>query len=155
MATSHGSSLPGGNHNRNLDRVNRKEDHTTTALTILRWISFLPLACVSGILGGMLIEFIGRVSITFAGFDSYSFVTNALITALSGIGMGAVIVWVGTYIAPSNIRKVSVILTGVILICSIIYAIHYFQMADYWSIYFISAINCGSIGTLIVLEKND
>lgn len=83
------------------------------ALDVLRWIGFLPAALLAAWLAWILINVLGRLSLSWAGVDPEGFQGKLQSMVVGHTAMGAVFVYVGAKIAPYHKVVVAFILGGI------------------------------------------
>lgn len=86
------------------------------AINILRWIVFMPCAFLGAQLAWILINILGRFSLSFVGIYADSFLGQFYFNTAGSSAMGAAFVYIGTVISPSHRKIVAYILAGVGLI---------------------------------------
>ena len=93
------------------------ETHTSNkAIVVIRWIVFLPIAFFAAWLGWILINVLGRFSLSFVGFDADSFLGQYYFNSAGSVAMGAAFVYIGAIIAPSHQKNVAYALAGLGLV---------------------------------------
>jgi hypothetical protein len=85
---------------------------------IFRWIVFLPCAAIAALLGWYIVNFIGRIGLSFVQFDPKSFVAQLYFNTAGHAAMAIAFVYVGSKIAPFRSRRVAYILSGLWLLFS-------------------------------------
>lgn len=100
-------------------------------IKILKWIGILPIAIISYILGYLLFYFLGIISFKWGLFFLPNSILDAINTiwtyiATAGISAG-VAVYLGSVVAPSGKRIVSVVLATILCSLLIISVMIYIQ----------------------------
>lgn len=95
-----------------------QESTKALPVLLLRWIAFLPVAFASAWLAWIVMNVLGRWSLTFAGVEAGSFFDLVFQTTTAHAVMGGVFVVIGTKIAPTHRRVVIFILAGIAVLLS-------------------------------------
>lgn len=111
------------------------ENNTSSPITILRWIAFLPVALGAAGLSWILINILGRFSLGYVGMHLDSFLGQFYFNTAGHAAMGAVFVFVGANIAPSHRKIVAYCLAGIGLVVSGFMLFPAIMIENYWAIW--------------------
>jgi hypothetical protein len=87
-------------------------------IIVLRWVSFFPSALLSAWLAWILLNIIGKLSLTFVGFNSESFIAELYYNTAGHSAMGLAFIYVGAKIAPAYKKIVTYVLAGLGILIS-------------------------------------
>ena len=85
---------------------------------VLRWLALLPASFLAAWLGWILINLLGRFSLSFAGVDSESFMAQLYFNTAGHSAAGAAFVFAGAKTAPMRHNLVAFVLGGLAILIS-------------------------------------
>ncbi len=86
------------------------------AIDVLRWVAFIPGATLGAWLAWILLNFLGRFSLSYVGVEPDSFLGQLYLNTAGHAAMGAAFVYLGAKIAPYHQRIVVYVLAGLGLV---------------------------------------
>ena len=111
------------------------ENKSSSPISILRWIVFLPGAPGAAWLAWVLINILGRFSLGYVGIQSNSFLGQFYFNTAGQAAMGAAFVFVGAYIAPYHRKFVAYCLAGIGFVISGFMLFPAIMVKNYWAIW--------------------
>ena len=118
----------------------------TTALTVLRWIAFIPAALLSCVVGRFVFVLINRWGMIQYGAEPGTFVWRIFDQYVSGLVLGAIFVYVSAYVAPSKKKPVAVVGAAIVLVLGGFLLFPSILVGEYWAIFEIICMGLGACG---------
>lgn len=103
-------------------------------IDVLRWVVFIPGAALGAWLAWILLNILGKFSLSYAGFDPDSFIGQLYFNTAGHAAMGAAFVFIGAKIAPSYRKIIAYCLAGVGLVISGFMLFPAIMIKNYWAI---------------------
>ncbi|QDV88992.1 hypothetical protein RAS2_00510 [Phycisphaerae bacterium RAS2] len=114
-------------------------------ITVFRWVAVLPASFVAAWLAYLLVVFGNRL--TMLGYvDPDSFLARGFVALMSHMVLGAVIIYVACFVAPSNRPAVAAIMTALTLLLIGVAAYFAVLKPDYWALF---GGVCAAAGTCV------
>jgi len=101
---------------------------------ILRWILFLPAACIAALLAWFAVSLGNRITMG-RYIDPDSFLSRVFIEWISHAAMGAAFVYIGAKVAPDHRTIVAYALSCLSLVGAGFLLFPAFLLADYWAVW--------------------
>ncbi len=126
----------------------RKEN---PAMTVLRWIAFLPASIISGYLAWFLLKLVNRVSFSMTGVNPDALLSRIFIERVSQGFLGAAIVYVAAQIVPSHKTVIVFVMAGLTILGAGIAMFPSIIMKNLWAIYgcICMAVGAGGVAWLV------
>ena len=120
------------------------------AIDVLRWVAFIPGAALGAWLAWMLLNILGRFSLSYAGVDPDSVIGQLYFNTAGHAAMGAACEYLGAKIAPYHQRTVAYVLTGLGLVLGGFALFPAIMVGGGWAIWG-SICTVGGVGTAVYL----
>jgi hypothetical protein len=85
-------------------------------INVFRWVVFIPGAVLGAWLAWIILNILGRFSLSYAGVEPESFIAQLYFNTAGHAAMGAAFVYVGAKIAPTHQRVVAYVMSGLGLV---------------------------------------
>ena len=125
-----------------------------TVAVFIRWLAFLPVAILAAIVAQFLTNILNTFSLSYVFIEPGSFLGKIRILLIGNVVFGAVLVFVGAFIAPTRKHFVAAVLAGLLLIGTGAVTVLAIFSKQYWNIFAMLAGNIGSIGMALSIHKN-
>jgi len=132
------------------------DSHPTqiTALTVIRWIAFIPAALLACVVGRFLFVLINRwVMLRYV--EPETFMWRIFDQYISGLALGAIFVYVAAYVAPSNKKPVAVVSAAISLILAGFLLFPSILVGEYWAIFEIVCMGFGACGVAYAIFADE
>jgi hypothetical protein len=113
-------------------------------LNILRWIGFIPAAFLGAWLAWLVVFYLNQLTMGVKGIDTNDFFPRLTVEVLSHGAMGAVFIYIGSNIVPSNQKIVTYLLTVFVLLIAGFLAFPAVLQGDWWAIVGVIAVSSGA-----------
>ncbi len=123
---------------------------SSKAIDILRWVAFLPGAAVAAWLAWILINILGRFSLSYVGITSDSIWGQFYFNTAGHSAMGAAFVYIGAKIVPSYRKVVAYVLAGAALVLGGFLLFPAVMVRDWWAVWGCICIVLG-VGAVVYL----
>lgn len=104
-------------------------------LKIVRWAILLPVAATGAYLASQLALILTSIGMASDGYSATSFWTQFYRVTTENIALGAVFIFVGSAIAPSNKHMAAVFLTAAALLLTGFLVYPMIALRDYWALW--------------------
>lgn len=114
---------------------------------VLRWIGFVPVAVLAAWLAWIVVNILGRFSLSWAGIGPEDFQGKLYFMTAGHAAMGATFVYIGAKIAPYHRVLVAFILGGIGIIVAGFLLFPAVMVRDWWAVWggLFVAIGAGAV----------
>ena len=120
-------------------------DHQSRVAVVLRWVALLPSALLACAAGRFVIVLINRLGMS-RYVEPDSFMWRVVDQYVSGLALGAVFVYVASWVAPIHKKPVAVCAAGLALVLAGFLLFPSILVGDYWAIFEILCMGFGASG---------
>ena len=137
------------------DKGQKSQDRPGPFIAVLRWIVFLPAAILAAALAQFVANILNTWSMHYVLVEPQSFLGKIWILFIGNVLFGAVLVFVGGFVAPAHKRVVAASLAGLLLVGTGAVVVLAVLSGQYSNIFAMIASNIGGIGAAIAGHRGE